>query len=341
MRIVHINMRNFWATRSQCLYINEIPIIYSQDWQHGCAFHLVSPWLAWARYIFYSLWYMRCSTRNPWRPKRAPSSPPRIKPLENIDTNKQCHLATEFGAESSERDSIEREVKLLSKYFCVIYYMGASEFLTQFSLTAILSTLTFKSSPFRPRDHYQYYRFLNDLGQMIGGMELSLVSFFCPGFLDIIKIRRIWILVLLSAGHMMVFISVSWFHFTDNVYIIFILCFTQGVTTGCATVQCFSLTADLFIDSRKLGTVLGYLEVSATVGKLSAGLLGVFVEKYLTEHCTHRLLLGRFCLARLPSLKMWTTSNCKKWLSVTVKSSLFLRIIVKYSVMKPRLDDKK
>ena len=145
---------------------------------------------------------------------------------------------------------------------------------------------------------------------MVGGMELSLVSFFCPGFLDTIKIRRIWILIVLCAAHALVFLSASWFHYTNNVYIIFILCFTQGVTGGSAYVHLFSLSADLFTDSRRLGTVLGYLEASSSVGRLLAGLLGTFVEVYLREHCEHRLLLGRFCLARLSSHGMWSTSNC-------------------------------
>ena len=110
----------------------------------------------------------------------------------------------------------------------------------------------------------------------------------------------------------MVFLTVSWFHYTDNVYIILILCFTHGVVTGCLVVHSFSLAADLFPDSRKLGTVLGHLEVSVSVGTLAAGLIGMFVERYLREHCEHRLLLGTFCLARLSTTGMWSTSNCAR-----------------------------
>ena len=218
--------------------------------------------------------------------------------------------ATLCGNKVTKTESIGQKVKLLFNGFLVCYYRGLVNFLIQLSITAILSTVTFRSSPFPPRDHYQYFRFLSDFGIMFGGMELSLVSFFCPRFLETIKIRRIWILILLDVGHVMLFLPVSWFRHIDNVYLIFVLCFTQGVTSGCISVHIFSLAADFFSDSRKLGKVLGYMEVSISVGRLSAGLLGLFLEKYLRDHCEHQLLLGRFCLARHSSTGMWMTSNC-------------------------------
>ncbi|XP_020914412.1 battenin-like [Exaiptasia diaphana] len=233
------------------------------------------------------------------------------QPFDDKD-NDNLNSPTQAKYMNSEKASIGQQLKTSFSVFLLIYYIGMQTFLFDMTFTAILSTVTFQSSPFPPRDHYQYYQFVTDGGRMLGGMELSVVSLCCPGFLDIVKIRRVWILVLLSFGHVLVFLSISWFHYIDNVYIMFILCLTFGVTKGCLSVHCFSLASDLITDSRKLGRVLGYMEVSISVCRLSAGLLGLFVEKYLREHCEHRLLLGRFCIARLSSPGMWITSNCHR-----------------------------
>ena len=46
-------------------------------------------------------------------------------------------------------------------------------------------------------------------------------------------------------------------------------------------------------------------EVGCAIGRFTAGLLGVFVEDYLRQHCTNQLLMGKFCLARFHSTAGW------------------------------------
>ena len=72
------------------------------------------------------------------------------------------------------------------------------------------------------------------------------------------------------------------------------------------------IAADRFPNPRDKGTAMGYMEIALAAGRLAAGLLGLFVEKYLKEHCMYNLLQGQFCLARVPSFNGWYKNvHCK------------------------------
>ena len=52
-------------------------------------------------------------------------------------------------------------------------------------------------------------------------------------------------------------------------------------------------------------------EVGCAIGRLAAGLLGIFVEDYLRHHCINNRLMGKFCLARFSSAAGWNENlNC-------------------------------
>jgi hypothetical protein len=204
------------------------------------------------------------------------------------------------------------ELVFIFKVCPLITYCFASNFCLHLTMTSILTTLTFPSSPFRPRDHLQYYRLLSDAGILFGGMGSLLVSCLCHKWIEFFRIRKIWILVLLNVSHVMLFVLASWLHFVPNVIMILVLCFTQGFAYGSTVVHCVTSAVNLFSCARYKGTALGLTEVAKSVGRSTAGLLGLFTERYLREHCTYRLMLGQFCLARHSSQAGWNTSlNCK------------------------------
>ena len=228
-------------------------------------------------------------------------------PLTNHSTKTSLkHQEIKYTALGKDADTrVTHDLAVLFKAFpCVSYYFLAV-FCLHMTNAAVLSTLTFPTAPFRPRDHYQYYRLLSDGGIQVGGIEIVLASCWSKNCLELVKIRRVWILVLLHASCLLFFVFASWYRFLPNVYIVFGLVFVQGILIGSTAVQFAALTADSFQNPRDKGTAMGFLEVGRSFGRLTAGFVGLFVERHLREHCTNSLLQGEFCLARAPSFNGW------------------------------------
>jgi hypothetical protein len=233
------------------------------------------------------------------------------EPLKHHKTTNYEHVQyTALEAPQTTSKAIH-ELLLLFKVFPNICYGFATAFCLHISTTAVLPTLTFPSSPFPPRDHYQYFRLISDFGILFGGLEILLVSCISCLWIEFFKIRRIWIRVFLNVSLLIFFVLASWYHFLPNVVVVLVLCYIQGHLYGSVLVLCLETSADCFTGARDKGTALGFVEVGLSAGRISAGLLGLFVERYLREHCTYNLLLGRFCLARHQTTTGWNTnSNC-------------------------------
>ena len=108
-------------------------------------------------------------------------------------------------------------------------YFFQSSFLYRISGNAIITSLTFPSAPFRIRDHFQYYTYICEIGGFLGAIDIILVSFLCPSWMSRLYFRKIWIINLLSFGHLLFFFCATWYRFVPNVYIVLILCATQGI----------------------------------------------------------------------------------------------------------------
>jgi len=173
------------------------------------------------------------------------------------------------------------------------------------AMSSVLSTLTFPSSPFRVRDHYHYYRLCSDVGMVLGGSEVLVASCLCPSWLNFFRIRRLWIPVLLNVSHLMFFLFAAWYHFVPNVYVVLFLSGTHGFVFGSTTVHLLVGAADKFQNPHEKGLALNINELGCAVGRLVSGLLGIFVEEYLREHCTNNLLMGQYCLARFAVSAGW------------------------------------
>jgi len=170
---------------------------------------------------------------------------------------------------------------------------------------SVLTTVSFPSSPFRIRDHYHYYKVCHDVGMVLGGSEVLVLSCLCPAWLSVFRIRRIWILALISVGHLMFFLFAAWYHFVPNVYILLVLCVTNGFVFGLISVHSMIAAADQFQDIYRKCLALNAVELGCSTGRLVSGLLGIFVEEYLREHCTNNLLMGQYCLARFKDTIGW------------------------------------
>ena len=172
---------------------------------------------------------------------------------------------------------------------------------------SVLTTLAFPSAPFRARDHYQYYRLVADIGTFLGGMEMMMISYFCPCWKNDIspRYRTTSILLLGSIAHLLFFAFASWYRFVPSVYIILVLSFCHGVLYGSIAVRGLVHVGEYFANSKLKGTAMSMSTIGVGLGRAVSGFLGIFIEERMREHCTIELFLGSFCLARFPSKVGW------------------------------------
>lgn len=181
--------------------------------------------------------------------------------------------------------------------------------------TSVLTTLTIPSSPFRIRDHYHFYKLSCDFGLVLGGLEIMVVSCCCPNWMNVVRVQRLWILVLVNVGHLAFFLFAAWYHFVFNVFILLVLCGTHGFVFGATAVHVLVAVADKYGSTNMKGFALNIVQTGCSVGRLFSGLLGIFVEEYLRKHCTNNLLMGEYCLARFSSPTGWNNNfQCKSQL---------------------------
>lgn len=180
------------------------------------------------------------------------------------------------------------------------------------TVNGVLTTLTFPSAPFRIRDHYQYYRLLVDIGAFLGGSELLIISILRPEWTTTLRVRKVWILVILSSCHLIFFTFASWYRFVPSVYIVLALCFTTGYLFSSTLANTLICTTECFKSIDKKGTALGIVAVGCSLGQIVGGLFGIHVESMLKKHCTEELLVGNFCLARFSTHAAWNSnSDCR------------------------------
>lgn len=221
------------------------------------------------------------------------------------DTSQYKPITTDMKDTKSKHSSCVSYFNFFLDVFPFLAYLFLNFLSFYLSTNSVLTTLTFPSASFRVRDHYQYYKFSGDVGTVLGGLELMLVSCLCPGWLTFFRIRRIWILVLINVSHLLFFLFASWYHFVPNVYIVLVLSATHGVLFGSIAVRTLAVCASSFTDSHDRGTAMSIVEIGSSIGRLVSGLVGIYVEDHLREHCTNNLLLGKYCLARFPSKNGW------------------------------------
>ena len=210
----------------------------------------------------------------------------------------------------SEQNS---KIWFIFKAFPPAGYAYVTTFCIHFVMTSVVTTLTFKSSPFPPRDHYQYYRLINNIAIAMGGSVSLVFSCLDNKWSESIRIRKkMWVLSLLDVIHVLIFVLASWYRFLPNVYVVLVMCFTLGIIHGLSIVNCAANSATQFSNPRDNGTAMGLMELGISVGRIAAALLGLSTEQLLREHCTNRLMLGRFCLVRPASHAEWSTNlSCK------------------------------
>ena len=93
--------------------------------------------------------------------------------------------------------------------------------------------------------------------------------------------------------------------------IIIALCATEGFTAGSMYLNSAHTVSDLITHPEKREFALCLLTVGNACGKLTAGLIGLFQEPFLTKHCIEELKLRKYCLTRHARKTGWNKNlNC-------------------------------
>ena len=188
-----------------------------------------------------------------------------------------------------------------------ITYMFVAYYADYLENSAVITTLAFSGAPFSPRDHYLYYMLMYHLGKFLGRSHILIASCACPKMVPCIRVQKTWILALIQCCHLLFFLIASWFRFFSSVWIVLILCFTEGFTAGSIYVNSVHTVSEQFSDVRRSEFALSLLMVGNDVGGLSAGLMGVHVETKLKLHCINELENEIYCLTRHTGTGGWYT----------------------------------
>ena len=190
-----------------------------------------------------------------------------------------------------------------------LYWVNFADFLSN---RAVVTTMAFQKSPFRPRDHYHYYALYRLLGNLFGLSYLLVVSYTCPSQLKRVRINRIWILALIPVSHNLFFVTMSWYRYASQVGVIMALCFTGGFTAGAIYSNSPHVVREKAVDnnSREFGLCL--LTLGVSVGQLAGGLLGLYTEEALKEHCLYALKLKALCFTEFRKSGWIGNNRCSK-----------------------------
>ncbi|KAL9974915.1 hypothetical protein ACROYT_G012018 [Oculina patagonica] len=221
-------------------------------------------------------------------------------PLEtNTDSEPQMKINPEL--------SWKEMFSVASAIYPSITYMFLAYYAEYLANSAVITTLAFSGAPFSPRDHYLYYMLMYHLGKFLGRSHILIASCACPKMVPCIRVQKLWILTLIECVHLFFFLMASWFRFFSSVWIVLILCFTEGFTAGSIYVNSVHTVSEQLPDLRSSEFALSLLMVGNDVGVLSAGLVGLHVEPKLKLHCISKLENEIYCLTRHTGTGGWSS----------------------------------
>ena len=197
--------------------------------------------------------------------------------------------------------SVANEIYPFISYMFVAYYV---EYLAN---SAVITTLAFSGAPFSNRNHYLYYMLMYHLGKFLGRSYILIASCACPKMVPCIRVQKTSILALIECCHLLFFLIASWFRFFSSVWIVLILCFTEGFTAGSIYVNSIHTVSEQFSNLQRSVSALSLLMVGNDIGVLSVGLMGLHVEPELKLHCINELENEIYCLTRHTGTDGWHT----------------------------------
>lgn len=198
--------------------------------------------------------------------------------------------------------SFKEKFRVLGRF---VYVVALPEFITFNSeyllIQSVITTISYKNAPFRPRDHYQYYIFIFMFGELIGRGHRSVLSFFKPSWLYHPTPLLLWVFSILEVLHLFFFIFESWYRFLPGVSTTLVLCITGGICLGLMFSNLIEVVHATF-EGREREFAMAFTMGPAYVGVIMAALVGLYVEPRLYEHCVLTVSNSAYCITRSTSL---------------------------------------
>ncbi|KXJ13712.1 Protein btn-1 [Exaiptasia diaphana] len=155
-----------------------------------------------------------------------------IKISRNVIYTKLQNSSASGTGEKIDNSKVTIKTKL-SAIMTLCIYIAAPTFLGFFSeyllIQSIVSTLAYENSPFRPRDHFQYYYIMLWFGEVIARSHRAILGAINAKYLYTVTLKNLWILAIIEVLHMLVLFCEAWYRFLPGVGIVLLLCFTAGV----------------------------------------------------------------------------------------------------------------
>lgn len=197
-------------------------------------------------------------------------------PVEDI--LKPTHITPTKPKIDSFAVTLARLKPLVVPFMIPLFLVYISEYIIN---QGISPTLLFpiEEMPFvKYRDAYVTYGTLYQLGVFISRSSSSFI-----------RIRRVYIPSLLQALNLVIFIYQSLYVFMPNVYVVMAMVFYEGLLGGASYVNTFMLVAETVpLQDREFA--MGSVGVSDSAGVVCAGLISMWLEKYL---CGYQKSTGR------------------------------------------------
>lgn len=185
----------------------------------------------------------------------------------------------------------------------VLSLLFVSNFSVFLSLGAILTTLAFQhEKDLSTREDYQHYILSSIVGQFFGRSVMALLLAKKP---DIRSTPIQAIGAIFSIFFTLLLFFASWYRFISSIWEVFIICVTQGMALGVASMTSYHRIAKE-TTSQHVVLLLITASLWETFGLLCAGLIGLHTEPSLFKHCLE-IKYGAFrhCLTRVMDPYFW------------------------------------
>ena len=204
------------------------------------------------------------------------------------------------------------EVKTTEKFvimwnmFMPMTYLFLQYFADDLSIQSNETPLEYPQKTIFTMGHFTYYSLAHNIGKLVGRVQFLVVSFTCSSLISHVQIKSTWILAAVGNALMFVLVFASWFRFLNElVAILIVMHFVMGFITGSIYANSALLAHQQTTDVSRREFALGILTLASSAGTFAAGLLGLFLEPYLTTHCLFELELARNCLPRFSYFSGW------------------------------------
>lgn len=188
-----------------------------------------------------------------------------------------------------------------SHHMLLLFLIYFSEYII---LTAILTTLVFDGvgvgPEFSPRGDFEHYVLSTMMGEFLGRSFISMLRAVAPGFF----FNSSPVLAFFPLAETIFLVLATWFRLVSQVWIIWLLCFVQGTACGMIFSNSYHIIARRVVSNHVAFNVT-LASILETAGILTAGLVGLYVESALKDHCMHHERNISDCFARDIDSTFW------------------------------------